>query len=594
MSMLTEAAIFLAAAVIAVPVFTKLRLGAVLGYLAAGAVIGPSGLALITDAGDILTFSKIGVVLLLFIIGLEMAPTRLWTLRRRIFGLGPLQVVLAAVPIGAGAWWAGLSAPAVVVVAAGLAFSSTAIPVQALEERGELKTAHGRAAFAILLFKYLALLPLLAAMPLLARGVGAMDPATLAWAAGETVAVLAAIAVGGHYALRPLLRVVARADDGDTFTASALLVVLGTAVLVDSTGLPMAIGAFLAGVLLADCEYRHEIHARVDPFKGVLLGLFFLAVGMTADLGLVVRQPELMAGLVAAVLAVKLAGLYAVGRAAGLTREGSVRLAAFLPQAGELAFVVFATAQTHDVLTKPTSDLLIAVTTLTMAATPLAIVVAERWVAPGLRPPEPEPEVDAGPSEVVVIGFGRFGQLVGRLLHRAGIAFTALDANSQQVEFLRRVGHRVSYGNADRAGVLEAAGVGEARAVVLAVNKIDASVRIAASLRRYHPDVPVYAVARTRAHAWWLMDQGAAHVVRSALTASLEMGTAVLRGCGWSELEAADTADAFRAEDERRLREQYAVHSQRGPLSPGEEEVARELEDLFEGERRRGDRPPDA
>jgi glutathione-regulated potassium-efflux system ancillary protein KefC/glutathione-regulated potassium-efflux system protein KefB len=588
MSMLTEAAIFLVAAVIAVPLFITLRLGAVLGYLVAGLVIGPHGFALVSDTQDVLTFSKVGVVLLLFVIGLEIAPTQLWRLRGSIFSLGPLQLLACGGPVAAAAWWTGLAWPAVAVVGIAMAFSSTAIPTQTLEERGESKSPHGRAIFALIIFKYLALLPLLIAIPMMGTSGAALAPAALASDVAVKTLAVAGIVAAGHFVLRPVLRVLARLDDGESFTAMALLVVVGAAVLVDMADLPMAIGAFVAGVLLAECEYRNEVHARVEPFKGVLLGLFFIAVGMTADLSLILDRPGVVAGLVGALLALKLTGTYAVARLTGMRPDTAAKMAGFVPQAGELAFVVFATALAHDVLPQAVADLLIVVTTLSMAATPPIVVLVDRVLVPrvfveaaGAGPAGPG-EDGGQPAPVVVIGLGRFGQLVGRFLHTAGIRFTALDANPAQVEFLRGFGHNVSFGNAARAGVLKAAGVGRAQAVVLAVNNIDESIRIAESLRQFYPDVPVYALARSRTHAWRLMDEGVKHTVRATLGPSLELGRAVLLGCGMGPDNTARLVEHFRSQDEGYMLDQYALHRERGTSLPVDAEVERELIELFE------------
>ena len=588
MSMLAEATIFLLAAVIVVPLFHKLNLGGILGYLAAGAAIGPSGLGLIAAVDDVLTFAKLGVVLLLFVIGLELAPKRLWTLRHSVFGLGALQVTLCALPIGAAAWWAGLAWPGVVVVALGLAFSSTAFAIQALSDRGELNAAHGRGAFAILLFKYIALLPLLAAIPLMAGDRALPGGADTLWVALQTVGLLAAVVVGGHYLLRPVFRIVASADTGETFTATALLVVLGTAVIVEMAGMPMAIGAFLAGVLLADSEYRHEIHARIEPFKGLLLGLFFIAVGMSADLALALTQPVIILGLTAGLIATKLAATYAAARITGMPPTASAKLTAFLPQGGELAFVLFAAAGDYGVLPAGATDTLIAVVTLSMAATPLVLVATDRLVLPRLQArAEPAPAPD-GPAaitpEVVIVGFGRYGQLVGRLLNMAGVQFTAIDANPRQVAFVRRFGHRVSFGNASTPAVLANAGVGDARAVILAIDNVDESVKIAKSLRQHHPRVPVYALTRTRAHTWHLMDLGVNATVRSPLGPSLELGGRVLDDLGWDGERVQDLVGTFRDHDENLMLEQYAVQTERGELSQAAAQVAHELEDLFESD----------
>jgi len=341
MDLLHEAAIFLTAAVIAVPLCRLLGFGSVLGYLAAGVAIGPDGLALIADVDNILHFAELGIVLLLFVIGLELQPSRLWVLRHSVFGLGSLQVLACAVPLAIAAWALGLEPVPSAVVGAGLALSSTAFVLQLLAERGQLTTHHGRAGFAILLFQDLAVLPMLAAMPLLEAGGAGLEPGEILVDLAAVVGVLLALVVGGHYALRPVLRLVARSRTEEIFTATALLVVIGSALAVATVGLSMALGAFVAGVLLADSEFRHELEATVQPFKGLFLGLFFIAVGMSADLGLVAASPLTVLGLAAGLIAIKAAVIFTVARLWGVERRAAPALAAILSQGGEFGFVLF-------------------------------------------------------------------------------------------------------------------------------------------------------------------------------------------------------------------------------------------------------------
>lgn len=585
MSLLHQASIFLLAAVIAVPLFRQLGCGAVLGYLAAGLVIGPSVLGLVDDVEAILEFAKIGVVLLLFLVGLELAPRRLWVMRHNILGLGMAGVLASAIPIGIGAWALfDLAWQAALLVGFGLGFSSTAFAMQALAERNELATAHGRSAFAMLLFKYLALLPLLAAIPLLG-GEAEMAPDAVIPAAIRTIVILVAIIVGGHFLLRPVFRMVAGFGARETFTATALLVVLGTSAIVAEAGLPMALGAFLAGVLLADSEYRHEVHVSIEPFKGLLLGLFFIAVGMTVDLGLVVEQPATVLGITGGVLALKLAALYTVARLGGMEPRSARSLAAVMPQGGELAFVMFSTATVYGVMAEATVDILIAVVTLTMAATPLIVLFNQRVLAPRLDPDtgdeRPYDTVDEDHPGVIICGFGRFGQMVARLLHSAHIPFTALDANPIQVDFIRRYGHQIYYGDPARVDLLEAANAGAARAIVVAVNDIESSVRTADHLRKHFPHVPVYARARNRQHAWRLMDLGCHVIVRETLAPSLEMGEQLLTTLGWEPEQAEELVRNFREHDETELHKHYALYQEQSRLVRTSEEIADELEGLF-------------
>jgi glutathione-regulated potassium-efflux system ancillary protein KefC/glutathione-regulated potassium-efflux system protein KefB len=583
-TLLYDTAIFLAAAAVAVPLFRRIGFGSVLGYLAAGIALGPHVFGLVTDVDDILKFSKIGVVLLLFIIGLELQPARLWVLRRNVFGLGSLQVLVCGGALTLAAWWLGLSPGAALVVGVGLAFSSTALVLQSLAEREALTTRHGRAAFAILLFKYLALVPLLAVLPVLGEGASGLEPRALAIDTIVTLGVIAAIVIGGHIALRPIFRLVASTGTHETFAATALLVVIGSALAVEATGLSMGVGALVAGVLLADSEFRHEIEADIEPFKGLLLGLFFMAVGMSTDVGLLVEQPLSVLGLAAGLIGVKLVGVYAIGRGWGLGDGQARSLAAVLPQGGELAFVVFSAALQKGVLAPATVDYLIAAVTLSMTVTPLTVLINERLLAPWLdRGHEPAYDpIDAHTPDVVIAGFGRFGQIVGRILHSAHVPFTALEVNPVQVDFVRRYGNRLYYGDASRADLLRAADVGEARAFVVAINDVEASVRTAENVRKHFPNLPIFARARNRQHAYRLMDLGARIVVRETFAASLELGEGVLAWAGADAESAREAVAGFREHDERILERQYALHRERDALQLSTAQAADELEGLFE------------
>ncbi|MBK1726777.1 cation:proton antiporter [Halorhodospira neutriphila] len=587
MDLLLQVTILLVAAVTAVPLFRWLGLGATLGYLAAGVIIGPDVLGLFQETKELLDLSKVGVLLLLFVVGLELAPSKLLALRREILGLGSLQVLACAVPIGAAALALGLSGPATVLVALGLAFPSTAFALQALSERGELGAVHGRAAYSVLLFKYLAILPLMAAIPLLGAGLEGVSPGDLVLGSVQTVAVLAAVVVGGHYLLRPLFRTVAAVGATETFTAATLLVALGTAMVIELAGLDMALGAFLAGVLLADSEYRHEIYANIKPFKGLLMGLFFIAVGMSADLGLLASAPAAVLGLTLGLLATKIVAVYTVARLWGLEAAGASKLAAALPQGSELAFVLFALALQYGVMAQPAVDMVVAIVTLSMAATPPLVALNERFVVPrldgeGTRPYDQPAGED--PPGVIIAGFGRFGQMMGRLLHSAGIRFTALDANPRQVDFLRRYGNEIYYADAANPDIQQAVRVGDADALIVAMDDIDSSVRIVEKTRERYPNVPIYAIAGSSHHAWHLRDLRAEAVVREAFATSLELGEEVLQGLGWQAEEARSAVSQFRAHDEALMDERYAVHTERTELRPDQAELANELENLFEAD----------
>lgn len=592
MDWLEQIAIFLAAAVIAVPIAQRLGLGSVLGYLVAGVAIGPWGLGLIGDVDEVLHIAELGVVLLLFIIGLEMQPKRLWKLRKTIVGLGGLQVTLSAAALGLLALWLlDLPPAAATVLGLSLALSSTAFGLQLLSERGELTARHGRAAFGILLFQDLAVIPVLALLPLLAAG---GDDMTLTGAfldAAQVAAVLAVMVVGGHYLLRPVFRLVAATRMPEIFTAWALLVVLGTAVLMAQLDMSVALGAFVAGVLLADSEYRHELEANIDPFKDILLGLFFIAVGMSINLGLVWSQPLAFLGAALVLLFAKGTILYLLGRRHGLEPASARSLAATLPQGGEFAFVILSAAVAQGVLTRGLSEQIVAVVTLSMLATPLlvtAVAALNRRLALAAAGRAPRdfdvPEETTHP--VIIAGFGRVGQIVARVLRAKGVGFVALELNPDQVDFVRRFGDKIYYGDASKPELLRAAGIDQARAFVLTIGNAEVSVRTARVVRENFPDIRIIAAARNRRHAYALLNAGADTVLRETFLSSLELSTETLKAIGLSASEAARAAAMFRAHDERLIAEQAAAAGDDAKLAQLHKEAMAELEELFERDAR--------
>lgn len=586
MSFLQQAAIFLAAAVIAVPLFRRLGFGSVLGYLAAGVLIGPWGLRLAGGGDSTLHFAELGVELLLFVIGLELKPSRLWVLRKSVFGMGTTQVVATGVLLSGLARLAGLGWPAAIITGFGLSLSSTAFAVQMLAEKKELTTQHGRAAFAILLFQDLAVIPLLALLRLFAVGTTGAETNGVFTTGLTIVGAIAFIVIGGRYLLRPLLRIVAAAGSQEIFTAAALLVVIGASLLMETVGLSMSLGAFLAGVLLADSVYRHELSADIEPFKGLLLGLFFIAVGMTADLGLIAAQPLRVIGYTAALLAVKFTLLYALGKLYRLPDAAPRNLAFSISQGGEFAFVLFTTATGYGVLDRSLADLLIVVVTLSMAATPLLVLFNEKALQPWLRasPARPFDTLDDHEQQVIIAGFGRFGQVIGRLLRVKKIPFTALEANPDQVEVVRRYGGKVYYGDASRLDLLRAARADKARILVVAVDDVAASLRITQTARRHFPRLEIYARARNRYHAHLLMDLGVTIISRETFLSSLDLAGRVLRGLGLEEAEVAYALDTFRRHDEQTLARQHAIFRDRDKLIQTGHEAAQELEELFEAD----------
>jgi monovalent cation:proton antiporter-2 (CPA2) family protein len=579
--MLHDVAIFLAAAVVAVPLARALGLGSVLGYLAAGLAIGPWGLGLITGVDRILRFSEFGVVLLLFVIGLEMQPERFWRLRGAVFGSGGAQVLLTSLVIGGLAMALGVGPGAALIAGFGLAMSSTAFVLQLLGERDELGTREGLLAFAILLFQDLAVVPFLALLPLMA-GDGVTQALEL-MPVLKALGVIVVVVVAGRYALRPVLRRAARANVPEIFTAAALLVVVATALLMEGVGLSMSLGAFLAGVMLAESEFRHELQAAIEPFKGLLLGLFFIAVGMAVNLGVMLHEPLVVLGLVIGLVLVKGAILYGVGRLAHLPADAARALAAAVSQGGEFAFVLFALAAAAGLLDAPLHDRLMVVVTLSMAMSPLLYAAQARFRVPPAGPPFDT--IDGPPAPVIIAGFGPFGQIVGRVLRVKKVPFTVLEKSVEQVDFVRRFGNKIYYGDAARLELLRAAHVERAKILVISISRVETSLKIAEAARRHFPRLRIFAVANDRNHALRLMDLGVTDVIRRAYFSSLEMGRRLLVTLGEPEDKAARAVETFRAHDEATLLKQQAVFRDESELIQSARDAARELEQLFETDR---------
>ena len=583
---LQDAVMFLAAAVVAVALSRRWGLGAVLGYLAAGALIGPHVFNLAPDMSTASELSEFGVILLLFVIGLELSPQRLWLMRKAVFGVGAAQVVLSAALIAAAAIGFGFGWKSALIVGLALALSSTAVGLQILAEHKQLGSPHGRLAFAILLFQDLAAIPILALIPLLGAQHAPTTQGEDAMAVLRTIGVIAAVAVGGRYLLRPVFRIVARTQIAEIFTATALLVVLGTGWVMQLAGMQMSLGAFLAGVLLADSEYRHEIESQIEPFKGLLLGLFFLSVGASLDLNLVREQPVQIAVIVIGLLALKslvLLGLGLAKRKLGFAEI--VRLAAVLAGGGEFAFVVFALAQQNALIDAPQKDLLIVAVTLSMALTPLAVLAMNQWLAQ--RSEEPVREFDAIDDEhprVIIAGYGRVGQIVARILRAQHIPFTALESSIEQVDTSRRFGSMIYFGDPSRPELLRAARADLAEVFVLATDDPEANLRTARIVRRLFPHLKIVARARNRQHAFRLMDLSVDDVVRETLHSSLEMSRLVLEGLGMQPALAAERVGKFRDHDEDLLKSQYLVYDDEAALLQGSKEAFADLERLFEAD----------
>ena len=579
--------IFLLAAVVAVPLFRRFGLGAVLGYLVAGVAMGPFGLRLVKDPASVLGFSELGVVLLLFVIGLELSPARLWVMRRPVFGVGGLQVLITALALGAITALLGLGWKANLVIGLGLALSSTAVGLQLLAERKELNTGFGRLAFAILLFQDLAAIPLLALIPLLGEAKAASQSAPPLDAVLRALGMIAVVVIGGRLLLRQLFRAVAWTKMPEVFTATSLLVVVGTAWLMQWGGLSMGLGAFLAGVLLADSEFRHELEAQIEPFKGLLLGLFFIAVGMSIDVHRVMAEPVLIAEGVAVLLLLKAAILVLLGLRPGkLPAREALMLGAVLALGGEFAFVVFAEALRVGLIDAVLRDRLVAIVGLSMAATPLTVIAVSRWLLehPAPKHERPADPIDQDNPRVIIAGFGRMGQIVGRMLRAQGVPFTALENSVEQVELQRRFGNLIYFGDPSRADLLRAAHADRAEIFVLTTDDAEANVRTARLLRRQFPHLKVLARARNRQHAFKLMDLGVDEVVRETLHSSLELGQRTLEALGVPAEVAGERRARFLRHDEHLLKEQYLVYDDEAALIQSSQQARQDLEKLFEAD----------
>jgi monovalent cation:proton antiporter-2 (CPA2) family protein len=579
-SLLQEAVIYLVAAILAVPISKRLGFGSVLGYLAAGIIIGPFGLRFIRDPEHILHFAELGVVFLLFIIGLELQPSRLWVLRRILFGLGSAQVALSAVAIGLIAWAAGMEPTAAIISGIILALSSTAFVLQMLAEKKQLTASHGRAAFSILLFQDLAVIPLIALLPLVGGGIsGGMD--LLAFTI--MLATIAGLIVGGRYLLRPLLRLVARTNLPEIFTATALLVVIGAALVMQFAGASMVLGAFIAGMLLADSEYRHALEADIAPFKGLLLGLFFIAVGMSVNIDLLRDEPATILLIVIGLITTKAIVLYPLAKLFGLCDDqGALKLAAAMSQGGEFAFVLFGLVAREDIIDTALIDKMIVAVAVSMMLTPVIYLIVERLTGRMVAAASPAfDEMKDEGNAVIIAGFGRVGQLVGRLLRVKGRAFTALEIDSTQIDVVRSYGNKVYFGDASRIDHLRAAGADRAELLVLAIDDMESSVKTAETVIRHFPKLAIVARARNRRHAHKLMDLGVTHIFRETLLSSLAIGERVLELLGLDEGEARHAVDTFRERDMRLLREQHAIQHDEERLIQSAKDTARELESLL-------------
>lgn len=543
---LIQALIYLGSAALIVPIAVRLGLGSVLGYLIAGCIIGPWGLRLVTDAESILHFAEIGVVLMLFVIGLELDPQRLWKLRASVFGGGALQMLVCGLLLGAFCMALGLRWQVAVLIGLTLGLSSTAIAMQAMNERNLMVSQMGRSAFAVLLFQDIAAIPLVAMIPLLAASGGATTAGAFALSALKVVAALAIVVLIGRYVARPALRFVARTGLREVFSAVALFLVFGFGLLLEEAGLSMAMGAFLAGVLLASSEYRHALESDIEPFKGLLLGLFFIGVGMSIDFGTLVTHPLRIIILLVGFLVIKTLVLWLIARPLKVPGKQRRWFAVLLGQGSEFAFVVFGTAQSANVLDPEWAKALTLAVALSMAATPLLLVLLTRLDSKTTGQQQEADEIDEEQPRVIIAGFGRFGQIAGRLLLSSGVKMVVLDHDPDHIETLRKFGMKVFYGDATRVDLLESAGAGKAEVLINAIDDPKANLQLTELVKEHFPHLQIVARARDVDHFIRLRQAGVERPERETFEGALRTGRLALESLGLGEYEARERADLFR------------------------------------------------
>ena len=576
---------YLAAAVLLVPLAKRTGMGAVLGYLMAGALIGPWGLSLIGNVEDVLSISEFGVVLMLFLIGLELEPKKLWSLRRPIFGWGGAQVLLVSAALAALALAFGVDSKIAIVAGLGLSLSSTAIVLATLGERKLMPSPAGSASFSILLLQDIAAIPMIALVPLLAGM--ASDANGAGWMrALKLIAVLLTLVAVGRCLVNPAMRLIARTGLRELFTAFALLLVIGICLLMEWVGLSLALGTFAAGVLLADSEYRHQLVSDLEPFKGLLLGLFFMAVGMSADFGVLRDHPLLVPALACGLILCKGGLLYGMSRWFDIPRGQRLFFAVLMSQGGEFAFVVFSTAAAAKVLPADVAAMLVMVVTLSMIATPLLLLVYDKLAAPRLRNARKKraPDAIAADNPVIIAGFGRFGQIVGRLLTANRIGVTVLDHDPDQIELLRKFGYEVFYGDATSLDLLQAAGIEKASALVVAIDDVDASLALVDAVRGQLPSLTILARARNVSHYYDLLDRGVTLIERETFEAALQLGASVLQQLGFGAERAQRAASLFRTHNLKMLMEVYPHQQDQDAIISLTRKGRLELEEMFTGD----------
>lgn len=582
MNFLVEAFVFLLATIVVVPACRRFGLSSVLGYLLAGLLIGPSVFGFVGNATEVLHFAEFGIVLLLFLVGLELRPQRLWTMRRFLFGLGITQILITSVVIALFcSMLLGMDSPASMLIGFSLALSSTAFVVQWLGEHKEFNRPHGRAAFGTLLMQDVAVIPAIAVVGILSAEPGESASLNL---------LLFAVVLGGfviaRFTLRPALRFVASTGIHELFTAAALTLVTGAALAVHSIGFSMGLGAFIAGVMVADSEYRHQLEADVMPFKGLLLGLFFIAVGMSVDLGLLISQPLLILGLTVVLMVGKSLLIYPLARAQGLDHGEAVRTGLVLSQGGEFAFVLFTVGVSALLIDQSIADIAVLVVTLSMAATPLLVRLGTRSGADEEDASVTLEESHSPQNSVIIVGFGPFGQTVARILTILEIPFTVIELDSKRIEFVRQFANEVYYGNASSLRVLLSAHVDQAPAIVVAIDDVETSLKIVDQVCNTFPNVKVMARARDRFHEIKLRELGVAFVIRETLLSSLALSAQLLEHLGLPPADAAEVIQAFREHDAQTLDSQAAVYHDKTGFPEDVFDTTQELKELFKEDKK--------
>ncbi len=582
-NLLLAGVLFLFAAVVAVPLAARLGIGAVLGYLLAGIAIGPWGLGFISDVDEILHFSELGVVFLMFIIGLELNPSKLWQLRRSIFGVGAAQVLFSAAILAGLLMLTDFSWQAATIGGIGLAMSSTAMALQLMRDKGMNRSESGQLGFSVLLFQDLAVIPALALVPLLAGpGDDHFD-----WAkVSMKVLAFAGMLIGGRFLLRPVFRFIAASGVREVFTAATLLLVLGSALFMDALGLSMALGTFIAGVLLAESEYRHELEIAIEPFKGLLLGLFFISVGMALNLGVLYTHLLWVIVSVAVLVAVKTLVLYVLARISGLRSSERMQFASVLSQGGEFAFVLFSTASSQKLFKDDQMALLLVTVTLSMMTTPLLMKLVDKLLSRRLNPADDEDEapwVEDDKPQVIVVGFGRFGQVIGRLLMANKMRITVLERDISAVNLMRKYGYKVYYGDATQLELLRSAGAEAAESIVITCNDPEDTMKLVELCQQHFPHLHILVRARGRVEAHELLQAGVKHFSRETFSSALELGRKALISLGMHPHQAQRAQMHFRRLDMRMLRELMPVHTDTAQISRVRE-ARRELEEIFQRE----------